>query len=191
MKLASQAAEDFNNGISIEYLKTWDDTTDIVISRTKCFSQKLFEYITEHDELFSKEEAHDRVTRSEPFTVEEARVVSDRYTDLLWTAVNKRLEFTDMSDTPCAFSEAPAEGIFSIYSRVSQGRASATIQHLTGLTRVAAHGPPVATEAAVSLAADALKNFKSKFGERFCTRSWGRGKTSTTIGSLKAKKWDW
>ena len=105
--------------------------------------------------------------------------------------INKRLEFTDMSDTPCAFSEAPAEGIFSIYSRVSQDRASATTQHLTGLTRVAAHGPPVATEAAASLAADAMKNFKSKFGERFCTRSWGRGKTSTTTDTLKAKKWDW
>lgn len=166
MKLASQAAEDFSNGKSIEYLKARDDATNIVISGTKCFSQKLF----------LKEEARDRITRSEPFTVEQAGVVSDRYTDLLWAAVKKRLEFTDMSDTPRAFSEAPTEGIFSIYSRVSQERASATTQHLTGLTRVAAHGPPVATEAAVNLAADALKNFKSKFGERFCTRNWGQGK---------------
>ena len=92
MKLASRAAEDFNNGKSIEYLKTWDSTTDIVMSRTKCFSQKLFEYISEHDELFSKDKAHDRVTRSEPFRVEQARAVSDRYTDLLGAAVKKRLE---------------------------------------------------------------------------------------------------
>ena len=37
---------------------------------------------------------------------------------------------------------------------------------------VAAHGPPVGTEAAATLglAAEALSNFnKSKFGERFCT----------------------
>lgn len=51
MKLASQAAENFNNGKSIEYLKCWGDTTDIVISSKKCFSPELFEYITELDDL--------------------------------------------------------------------------------------------------------------------------------------------
>ena len=67
---------------------------------------------------------------------------SDLYTDLLWAAIRKRLPFTDLTQSTCAFSEAPAEGIFSIYSRVCKSRPSATVDHLVALTRVAAHGPP-------------------------------------------------
>lgn len=39
--------------------------------------------------------------------------MSDKDTDLLWSAVKKRLEFADMCDTLCAFSKAPAEGILA------------------------------------------------------------------------------
>ena len=56
---------------------------------------------------------------------------------------------------------------------------------------MAAHGPPVGTEAAATLAAEALSNFKSKFGERFCTYGWAKVKTSTTIKTLQNIKWDW
>ena len=52
---------------------------------------------------------------------------------------------------------------------------------MDAFTRIAAHEPPVGTEDAVVLAADALNNFKSKFGEWFWTRAWSKGKTSTTI----------
>ena len=96
-----------------------------------------------------------------------------------------------MSDTPCAFSEAPAEGMFSIYSRVNNDRGSANVDHLTALTGIAAHGPPVSTTDAAKIAADALKNYKSEFGERFCTRSWRKGTNSTTIANLGKKKWNW
>ena len=79
------------------------------------------------------------------------------------------MKFTDFSDSPYAFSETSAECIFTVYSRVSNGWAFATTHHLAALTRIAAHEPPVGTEDAVVLAADALNNFKSKFGEWF----WG------------------
>ena len=60
-------------------------------------------------------------------------------------AVKKRVQFTDLSNSPCAFSEAPAETVFSIYSRVTQGREAFSICKAVALTRVALHEPPVAT----------------------------------------------
>ena len=99
------------------------------------------------------------------------------------------LEYTDLSNSPCAFSEAPAEGIFSIYERVSTGRE--TLTNIVGLTRVAAHGPPCGTQAAAELSKQALSHYKSKYGERFCTQFWKPGLTSNTLSKLKAKKWDW
>ena len=108
---------------------------------------------------------------------------------MFWEAVAKRVDYTDLSNSPCAFSEAPAEGIFSIYERVSSGRE--TLNNIVGMTRVAAHGPPCGTEAATQLSKQALSNYKSRYGERFCSRSWKAGLTSNTIAKLKAKKWDW
>ena len=124
-------------------------------------------------------------------TIEKARTISDRYTTELWKATKKRVAFTDLSDSACAFSEAPAEGVFSVYERVSSGRPSMTHNHLVGLTRISSHGPPPATEAARELAKQYLSNYKSKFGERFCTRGWYKGKDSKTIRDVKGKKWDW
>ena len=46
---------------------------------------------------------------------------------------------------------APAEGIFSIYSKVIEGRESLTIENAVALTRVALHGPPPAIEESASL----------------------------------------
>ena len=98
---------------------------------------------------------------------------------------------TDLTNSPCAFSEAPAEGIFSIMDRVKKGRESLTIKHLVALTRLAAHGPPASTEAAAHLAHQALKNYKSQYGERFCTMFWVPGKSSSIISQLQSKEWDW
>ena len=84
----------------------------------------------------------------------------DSYTELLWEAIKNRLVYTDLSASPCAFSEAPAEDIFSIYERICKGRESLTIEHLVALTRLAAHGPPVSTKEAEDLAQAALANFQ-------------------------------
>ena len=99
--------------------------------------------------------------------------------------------FTDMSQSPCAYSEAPAEGSFSIYSRVSLGKERSTIDHLIALTRVAAHGTPASTVDAANFSEAALKNFQSIYGERFCSKNWIHGISSTTISKHKNRKWDW
>ena len=65
-------------------------------------------------------------------------------------ATKARGAFKDLSDTPC-FTEAPADGIFSIYSNVIQGRDGLTIENAVALTRVELHDPPLATEESASL----------------------------------------
>ena len=95
------------------------------------------------------EEPRDCTTRQanhNQFTINDAKDATDRYTDLLWRAIEKRLPYTDLTNSPCAFSEAPAESIFSVFSRVTQGRECMSILHATALARVAIHGPPVARD---------------------------------------------
>ena len=111
--------------------------------------------------------------------------VADRYSEQLWKGIKKRLK------SPCSYSEAPAEGIFSVLSRVSNWTESATIEHLVALTRIAVHGPPASTEASAKLAEEAMKHFTSQYGERFCSKLWCPGKTSSTISTFKAKEWNW
>ena len=141
--------------------------------------------------IFSINEEYEHQTRSEPYSIAKARKACDQYTDLLWKAVEKRLEFTDLAKSSCAYSKAPAEGIFSIYGRVSKGRQSATVDHLVALTRVAANEPPAATSAAAELAEDAMKHYHSVYGERFCSQGWMKGTASKTVRKLQSKKWDW
>ena len=146
----------------------------------KVFYEELKDYITNNKELFELQESYERNTRSKPFTPSDAKDAVDGYINLLWKCIGKR-----------AFSEAPAEGIFSIMDRVKKGRESLTIKHLVALTRLAAHGPPASTEAAAHLAHQALKNYKSQYGERFCTMFWVPGKSSSIISQLQSKEWDW
>ena len=68
---------------------------------------------------------------------------------------------TDMSKSSCMFSEAPAESIFSIYSRINKGHKGLSIEHSVSLTRIAAHGPPVGTQDAAILSSKAMVNFQS------------------------------
>ena len=95
------------------------------------------------------EEPNERQTRRELYSIDSAYIAEEQYINMFWEAVAKRVDYTDLSNSPCAFSEAPAEGIFSIYERVSSGRE--TLNNIVGMTRVAAHGPPCGTEAAAQL----------------------------------------
>ena len=113
------------------------------------------------------------------------------YIEDLWKAIKARTAFTDLSESPCAFTEAPAEGIFSIYNRVITGREGLSIGNAVSLTRVALHGPPPATPDSASLAEAAMKNYQSKYGERYCTLMWRPGITSRTVQKVESKPWDW
>ena len=78
-------------------------------SETTNFCQELKSYVQNKSELFKKHEPHDRVTRADGFTAAQAQVIVDKYILLLWKAIQKRVEFTDLTNSPCAYSEAPAD----------------------------------------------------------------------------------
>ena len=111
----------------------------------------------------------------------------------LWKAVKERCKFTDISNSPCAFSEAPAQGIFSVYGHVIEGEEKLTVENCVRSTRVVLHGPPPATEESANLSKQDMED-PSRFGERFCTLQWRKGMTSpspTTVKKAMEKKWDW
>ena len=58
---------------------------------------------------------------------------------------------TDFSESQCAFSEASAETVVSVYGRVTEGRGSMSISNAVGLTRIALHELPNATKVAKTL----------------------------------------
>ena len=102
------------------------------------------------------EEPNERHTRQELYSIDSAYIAEEQYINLFWKAVAMRIDYTDLTNSPCAYSEAPAEGIFSIYERVSTGRE--TLKNIVGMTRVAAHGPPCGTEAVAELSKQALSH---------------------------------
>ena len=97
---------------------------------------------------------------------------------------------TNFSNSPCAFSEAPAESIFSTYTWMTGARESMTIDHAVALTRIAYHGPPVATPEARALAEEAIlvEQYASIYGPRICTHMWFKGaKHPKSLGRYKAE----
>ena len=62
-----------------------------------------------------------------------------------------------------------------MYENITNGRESLTIEHAVALARIAVHGPPPAIADSAKFAEAAMKNFKPKLGERFCTLLWKPG----------------
>ena len=73
------------------------------------------------------------------------------------------------------------------------GRERLNLADAVSLTRIALHGPPPATSDSAKLAENALQNYSSKYGERYCTLNWrpGPGVTSSTVKKVESKSWDW
>ena len=128
--LASQVAVDVYLEKDLSYLeeKPLIEKSNIFFMSDvtkKTFCSELKKYIKEKKDLLSKlEEPQERNTRTDIFSIHDAKSVCDTYTNDLWKFIKIRIQKTDFSDNPCAFTEAPAEGIFSIYDRIITGRES-------------------------------------------------------------------
>ena len=194
MLLGTRVAFDLYSGKQTPYLS--DDTimAETNISHPKNplpFSKVLLEYVKDKKDLFIPlEKPHDRSTRSSQFSIADAKKACEIYIKLLWKSIRKRVAKTDFSNSPCAFSEAPAESIFSTYAWVTGARESMTIDHAVALTRIACHGPPVATPEARALAEEAIEHYASIYGPRFCTHMWFKGATSKVIRKIQSQKWE-
>ena len=194
MILAIQVAFDVFSGNPIDYLKTDEENikkNNVSHPKSDPFALELFSYITNKEDLFTNtEKPHEKLTRAVNFSIQEAKKTCDDYINVLWQCIEKRVELTDFSPSQCAFSEAAAETVFSIYGRVTEGRESMSISNAVGLTRIALHGPPVSTDKAKKLAEEALQLFPSKYGPRFLTHLWFKGATSKVIKKVQNKEWD-
>ena len=106
--------------------------------------------------------------------------------NLLWKGIEKRLNYFDKDGSTC-WSEAPAEGIFSILAYITENRASLTPSHLTKICRVVKEGPNPGTLKAAALTKRALEKWPSEHGSRFTSNSYMPGMTSSTVADVMKK----
>jgi hypothetical protein len=102
-------------------------------------------------------------------------------------AIRERFEYTDLSLVPTSYSEEPAESVFSVWERVSNGRKGLTISHTTALVRVAMKGPVASTKASFDLSSAALRKNLGRHGQRFTSAHWIRGAVSETVKKIHSK----
>ena len=82
----------------------------------KTFSSELLNYTKDNKDMFSQlEEAHERSTRSEIFSIEDAHLACEMYIKDLRIFIKKRVAQTDFSDNTCAFSLKPQQREFSTF----------------------------------------------------------------------------
>ena len=150
MMLASKVACDFYSNDTIEYISnspSLASDTNVCSSSEHTFCDELKSFFDKKGHLFSKlEEPFEKNTRATPFTIIDAKTACESYISGLWRAVADRVKYTDLSECSCCYTEAPAEGIFSIYDRIISGREKLSIDNAVALTRVSIHGPPPATK---------------------------------------------
>ena len=83
-----------------------------------------------------------------------------KYIDGLWKGISERLCFFDKDGTT-NWSEAPAEGVFSILSYIIEHKPSLSVEHMIMLCRIVKEGPSPATKPAVAITKRALGNWQS------------------------------
>ena len=125
MKLVSKVAMDVPNSkmedlSPICYLKgdtELSDGTSVCIGSGEPFRTVIFFYVVDRYSVLNSNEApRERATRhSRKFTMANAKDATCQYIDFLWEVVQQRLPYTGLSNSPCTFSEALAEGIFGIF----------------------------------------------------------------------------
>ena len=107
------------------------------------------------------------------------------YITMLWTGIKTRLDEADTRGLNCiAFSEAPAEGVFSVWERVISGRESMTLAHANALLRVSKEGPPAGSKLAYKVSKKAIDLWPSSQDERFTTKLWFSGLTEKPIRKI-------
>ena len=82
------------------------------------------------------------------------------------------------------YSEAQAEGFFSVWERNKAEKGSMTLAHANAMLRVSREGPSAGTRAALGISTKALELWPSGLGERFTTEHWFVGATSKTINKI-------
>ena len=151
----------------------------------------IVKFVNDRKELFCPEidpsVRQTRNTSSFDEIVDQAYDTVEDFISKLWLAMRERFEYTDLSVGPTSFSEAPAESVFSVWERVSNGRKGLTISHTIALVRVAMEGPVASTKASFELSSEALRKYPGRHGQRFTTAHWMPGTVSQTVQKIQSK----
>ena len=179
--------------ISFEYHEVILDLPDILSNPVEIkgtednkFYAALNKFINKHkDNLIPKEwkdidRRQTRSTATKSIILEEIKFEIQDYISKLWLGIRNRLDVADTRDFNCvSFSEAPAEGIFSVFERITSGKASLKLAHANAMLRVSKEGPKAGTNKALKISEKALNSWPS--GERFTTASWMPGMVSKSV----------
>ena len=107
------------------------------------------------------------------------------YITKLWTGISTRLDEAGARDLNCTiFSEAPVEGVFSVWETVISGRDSMTLGQTNALLRVSKEGPPAGSKSPYKVSQKALELWPSSQGERFTKKLWLRGLTEKPVRKI-------
>ena len=110
----------------------------------------------------------------------------DKYVEELWNGILKRLQHFDSGGTT-AWSEAPAEGIFSILQNICDHKSSIKLSNLTKLCRIVKEGPPPGSKDASYMTKQSINKWPSVYGARFTTSDFMKGTTSPTEAAILNK----
>ena len=162
------------------------------ISKNK-FIKNLQDFLQKNkDELslpsdFSKLFRNTRDLKCTTDLINEQASYINTFISRFWEGISKRTELTDLDHGSTSFSEAPAEGVFSVIENVLGGRESLELDSIEALTRVALEGPGVATMEGYDLSKEALELWGGK-GERFTTQHWWPGMKQKSMLEIQEGK---
>ena len=142
-------------------------------------------YVKKHQDFFQEiEEARGTRTRSEElFTNETAFNWISDYIDNLCLGILVRLKHFDF-DGSKAWSEAPAEGIFSIMQNICDHKNSIKLSNLTKLCRIIKEGPPPGSQLASWIIQNSIDKWPSIHGPRFTSNNFIKRTTSAAVVNI-------
>ena len=184
LKYGTSTIEDEHPDILAEF-------PSLVQAEKNKFIIELQDFVTEKKALFLLEEdgsvRQTRNTVSVEGVIDSMYQVVEIYISKFWKEMNERIQLTDLSAGPTSFSEAPAESVFSVWSRILTGREALTVGNTIALVRVSMEGPEASTKDSLNLSKRALAKWHiySKHGERFTTCNWKPGVISKSVAKIQ------
>ena len=103
-----------------------------------------------------------------------------------WSEVADRTAFAGLETGPTSYSEAPAEGVFSVIEYVMTGREKLSLKHVEALTRISLEGPKASNKKAFELSCQAMQKRDCKDMDRFTTIAYMKGTIPKTVKKIQS-----
>ena len=165
--------------VSLGYHKITSELPDIL-------SEPIEMKCAEENKFFEPKNIERIGTRNMPnkaAIINEIQFEIKEYISKLRIGIRARLDIADTKELNCvSFSEAPAEGVFSVWERITSHKPSLSLETANALLRVSREGPKAGTNKALNISEKALNLWPS--GERFTTVNWIPGMVSKSVKTI-------